>query len=336
MTLRQLESFLAIVRAGSFRRAAERLALSQPALSQQIKELERELEVPLFDRLGRSVRPTEAGRLLETHVQRVFATIEGAQEAVRALRGLARGSLLLAASTTPGIYLLPRLLADFKRVRPGLAVSLRIANTREVEELIRAGEADLGVVGGHLTNAKEACIEASLVDRIVLIVPPEHRWAGRREIAPALLREECLLTREDGSATRRVTEAALARAGVSVDGCLELGHTEAIKEAVRAGLGVALVSQHAVQSEVAARQLRSLGLKGLPIERHFHVIRHEAKSLSAAAQAFLAFLHEQGDLGGVTPPVAPPRDARPSRVSVRRSPPSAPAARANVAELGKR
>lgn len=301
MTLRQLESFLAISRAGSFRRAAERLALSQPALSQQIKEVERELEVPLFDRLGRRVQLTEAGRLLEAHVQRVFATLEGAREAVRALRGGERGSLVLAASTTPGIYLLPRLLAGFKRARPGLVVSLRIANTREVERLVRAGEADLGIVGGHLANARETCIEASLVDRIVLIVPPGHRWAGRREIAPALLKEECLLTREDGSATRRVTEAALARAGVQVEACLEFGHTEAIKEAVRAGLGVALVSQHAVQSEVATRQLRSLGLRGLPIQRHFHVIRHDAKSLSAAAQAFLAFLHEHGNLGSAPP-----------------------------------
>jgi DNA-binding transcriptional LysR family regulator len=310
MTLRQLESFLAIVRAGSFRRAAERLALSQPALSQQIKELERELETPLFDRLGRSVRPTAAGMVLETHVQRVLAAIDGAREAMRALRGLERGSLVLAASTTPGIYLLPRLLAGFKRAHPHLVVALRIANTREVEELIRRGEADLGIVGGHLAEARETCVEARLVDRIVLIVPPGHRWAGKREIAPARLREECLLTREDGSATRQVTEAALTRAGVSIDTRLELGHTEAIKEAVRAGLGVALVSQYAVQSEVAARQLRSLMLRGLPIERHFHVIRHDAKSLSAVAQAFLGFLHEHSEVGHAAPGRRPGRGVR--------------------------
>lgn len=300
MTLRQLEGFLAIVGAGSFRRASERLALSQPALSQQIKELERELETPLFDRLGRRVRPTAAGTVLETHAHRVLAALDGAREAMRALRGLKQGSLVLAASTTPGIYLLPRLLAGFKRAHPGLVVSLRIANTREVEDLIRRREADLGIVGGHLAKARETCVEARLVDRIVLIVPPGHRWAGRREIAPALLREDCLLTREDGSATRQVTEAALARAGVTIETSLELGHTEAIKEAVGAGLGVALVSQRAVQSEVSARQLHSLTLRGMPIERHFHVIRHDAKALSAAAQAFLAFLHEQGDLGGAT------------------------------------
>ena len=292
MTLRQLEIFLAVAAARSFRKAADRIALSQPALSQQIKELERELGTPVFDRLGRTVTLTEAGRLLEAHTHRVFATLQGAREAIGELCGLSRGSLLLGASSTPGIYLLPWLLERFKTRYPDIQVSLRIGNTREIEERVRASEVDLGIVGGHLADVKETCIEARLLDHLVLIVAPGHRWAGRRKITPRQLREACLLTREDGSATRRVTEAALARAGIVVPACLELGHTEAIKQGVRAGLGVAFVSHYAVRHELASRQLQTVGVTGLTIHRHFHVIRHEAKALAPAARAFLDVLHK--------------------------------------------
>jgi LysR family transcriptional regulator, low CO2-responsive transcriptional regulator len=290
VTLRQLELFLAVARARSFRGATQLAAVSQPALSLQIKELERELGTPVFDRLGRTVALTEAGRVLEAHAQRVFATLQGAEEAIAELQGLHRGSLLLGGSSTPGIYLLPWLLGRFKASHPSIEVSLHIGNTREIEERVRAGEVDLGIVGGHLAGFQETCVEASLVDRLVLIVPPHHRWAGKRLIAPERLSEECLLVREEGSATRRVAEAALKRAGVKARICLQLGHTEAIKQGVRAGLGIAFVSEYAVESELAGRQLVAARLKNFVIQRHFHVIRHEAKSLTPPAKAFLAFL----------------------------------------------
>lgn len=292
MTLRQLEIFLAVARARSFRRAAEAVALSQPALSQQVKELERELGTPVFDRLGRTVGLTDAGRLLEEHARRVFATLQGAREAIEELRGLDRGTLRLGGSTTPGIYLLPRLLGRFKARHPGVALSLCIGNTREIEERVRATDVDLGLVGGHVADRRETCVEARLVDRLALIVAPGHPWPRRRAIAPERLADECLLVREPGSATRRVTERALARAGITMRAGLELGHTEAIKRGVRAGLGVAFVSRYAIEAELASGQLRVVGVRGLTIERHFHVIRHDAKSLAPAARAFLGFLHD--------------------------------------------
>lgn len=307
MTLRQLEVFLAVARARSFRRAAERIALSQSALSQQVKELERELGASVFDRLGRTVALTEAGRLLEEHAQRLFATLQGARDAIGELRGLDRGSLVLGASSTPGIYLLPWLLGRFKRRYPRIDVALRIGNTREIEERVRTTDVDLGIVGGHLAGFKETCVEASLTDRLVLIVPSTHRWARKRTILPAELRDECLLQREEGSATRRVTEAMLERAGIAVRTCLELGHTEAIKQGVRAGLGVAFVSRYAVRNEVAQGQLRALELKGLAIQRHFHVIRHEAKSLAPPARAFLGFLHDDRALRALSARVGRPQ-----------------------------
>jgi DNA-binding transcriptional LysR family regulator len=144
MTLRQLEVFLAIARAGSYRQGAEALHTSQPALSQHVRELEGELGVRLFDRLSRGVILTEAGRLLEERANRVFATLTDVREVLGELQGLRRGSLLVGASTTPGIYVLPAVIGEFRRRHPGIDLRLRIANSRVIEEAIRAHEVDLG------------------------------------------------------------------------------------------------------------------------------------------------------------------------------------------------
>jgi DNA-binding transcriptional LysR family regulator len=290
MTLRQLEVFLAVARARSYRRAAEALHTSQPALSQHIRELESELGIRVFDRLARSVELTEAGRLLEDHALRVFATLAGAREALGELQGLRRGSLVIGASTTPGIYVLPGVIWRFRERYPGIDLHLKIANSRLIEERIRANELDLGVVGGHGLAPGEQCLAAGLDDELVLVVSPRHSWARRREVAPEQLGSEPLLMREEGSATRDVTERALFRAGVRYTTAMELDHTEAIKQAVMAGLGVAFVSVHAVRGEMATRQLARLRLRGLRIERHFHVIHYEARTLPASARAFIELL----------------------------------------------
>jgi DNA-binding transcriptional LysR family regulator len=290
MTLRQLEVFLAIAHAHSYRQAAEALHTSQPALSQHVRELEAELGVRLFDRLSRGVVQTEAGRLLEVRAKRVFATLTDVREVLGELQGLQRGSLLVGASTTPGIYVLPAVIGEFRRRYPGIDLRLRIANSRVIEEAIRAHEVDLGVVGGHGLAPGEECLTAGLADELVLIVSPRHRWAKRREVAPADLADEPLLVREEGSASRRVTERALEQVGVGWRVSMELGHTEAIKQAVIAGLGVAFVSVHAVRGEVADRRLMAIRLRGLRIQRHFHVIHSEARTLSAGARALVALL----------------------------------------------
>jgi len=249
VSLRQLEVFLAVARAQSFRRAAETLHLSQPALSQHVAELERALGARLLDRLGRRVALTEAGRIVEDHGLRVFSTLASAREAIGELGGVSRGSLVVGASTTPGIYLMPALMSAFERAYPGVSIDLRIGNSRLVEEQVRANDLDLGVVGGHGLGPGEECLAAGLLDDLVLIVPPAHPWARGARLDPARLERERLLTREPGSATREVTERALLRAGVKLGRTMELGHTEAIKQAVMAGLGVAFVSIHAVRGD---------------------------------------------------------------------------------------
>jgi DNA-binding transcriptional LysR family regulator len=290
MTLRQFEAFLAVAKAKSFRRAAETMHLSQPALSQHIRELEEEFGIPLFDRLGRSVGLTAGGRVLQEHALRLFTTLDDARAHVAALVGLKRGSLLVGASTTPGIYVLPRLLSDFSTRCPGIQVSLRIGNSRVIEESVEIGEVDLGVIGGHVLGRNEKCRVAGLHDELVLVVPPRHRWGSRRDVDPAQLADEGLLVREEGSATREVTERTLRQHGIEFKILMELGHVEAIKQAVMAGMGAAFLSIHAIQAEAAAGRLHTVRVRGLPIRRHFHVIHNAQRTLPPAAQAFMEIL----------------------------------------------
>lgn len=302
MTLRQLEVFLAVARDKSFSLAAKRIHLSQPTASEHMQELEKELGAALFARRGRAIAMTEAGRVFEAYAARIISDVADARQAITELDGLKRGSLLLGASTTPGIYLLPSLIGHFRARHPGIELRLDIANSQIIEQRVKANELDLGVVGGHELARGEACLAAGLLDELVLVVPPHHPWAHRRDIPPTVLAEQPLLVREEGSATRRVTERSLANAGLKYTVRMELGHTEAIKQAVMAGLGVAFVSVYAISGEVAMGRLAALRLRGLPIRRHFHVIHNEDRALGASARAFLQHLNALR----AKPPALPP------------------------------
>ena len=292
MTLRQLEVFLAVARERSFSRAAKRIHSSQPTLSEHVAELEDELGKKLFFRRGRGreVTMTEAGRVFEQYATAAVSAVEGSRQALADLDGLAHGSLLIGASTTPGLYVLPGLVAAFRAKYPGVDLKLQIANSQAIEGRVRERELDLGIVGGHAISPGQECLAAGMLDELVLIVPPTHAWAKRKDIAPRLLADEPLLLREDGSATRSVTERTLLRAGVRFRVAMELDHTEAIKQGVMAGLGVAFVSTYAVRGEVATGRLRALRLRGIRLRRHFHVIHHEARRVTASARAFMELL----------------------------------------------
>jgi DNA-binding transcriptional LysR family regulator len=300
MTIRQLEVFLAIAHAQSFSRAAERIHLSQPTLSEHMKELEAELGVPLFIRHSRSVSLTEPGRVFEDYATRVVATLAAGRQAIAELDGLKRGSLVVGASTTPGTYVLPARIAKFREQYPGITVALRIGNSRAVEERVRDGELDLAVIGGHVLGPSERCVAAGIVDELQLIVPPNYPFS-HGSLPPARLARERVLIREEGSATRQATERALRQAGITFKPAMELDHTETIKRAVMAGLGVAFVSRYAVEDEVRSGRLRVLPVQRMKIRRHFHVIHDERRPLSASARAFTAFL-EAGQAGSAARP----------------------------------
>ena len=309
MTLRQLEVFLAIAREQSFSRAAARIHLSQPTLSEHMGQLEEELGCSLVARLGRRIALTEAGRIFVEYATRVVTTVSDARQVIGDIRGLGRGSLQIGASTTPGTYLLPRLFAEFRRRYPGISLSLEIANSRAIEERIRDSDLDLGVVGGHVLDPNERCVAAGIVDELLLIVAPGHPYAKRDAISGALLAREPLLMREEGSATRQVTERALRKAGIPFTAGMQLGHTEAIKQAVMAGLGVAFVSVHAVQGELETKRLSAIRVRGPRLRRHFHVIQDERRPLTTSARAFIELVTT----------AAPLRSARPNHDRAGRS-----------------
>jgi LysR family transcriptional regulator, low CO2-responsive transcriptional regulator len=293
MTMRQLEVFLAVARAQSFSRAAERIHLSQPTLSEHTRELENELGVPLFVRRSRSVVLTEAGRVFEDYATRVVATLAAGRQALADLDGLQRGSLVVGASTTPGTYVLPALIARFRRQYPGITIGLRIANSRLVEERVRDGEVDVAVIGGHMLGPTERCVAAGIVDELQLIVPPDYP-VRERVMSRSRFARERLLIREEGSATRQVTERALRQAGVAFRPAMELDHTETIKRAVMAGLGVAFVSRFAVADELREGRLRAIAVERLRMRRHFHVVHDDRRPLSASARAFVGFVQDDG------------------------------------------
>ena len=292
--LNKLRAFAIVAKHESYSRAAEELLISQPALSVHVRDLERHYGVAFFERAGRGVRLTEAGEVVRGYARRVLALAEESEEAVGELRGLRAGLLRLGASTTVGEYLLPAALGAFRRAYPRVRVSVEIANTERVADRLLHGELHLGLIGEPLRDP-ELEVEPYLEDRIILILPPNHRWAGTT-ITVEDLSGEALITREPGSATRDVTEQALAAAGARMEVEMELGGTEAVKGAVAAGLGVAFVSASTVRQELASIRLSNALVRGLDIRRQFQLARRRGRRLSAAEKAFVLLLRRESTL----------------------------------------
>lgn len=285
LDLHKMRLFAAVAEQEHYRHAAERLGISQPALSTHVRDLEAYLGVSLFERSGRGVCLTEAGRLVHSYARRILALARDLDDAVADLRALRAGELRLGASTTIGEYLLPAALGAFRKRHPNLNVAVEIGNTTHIVDRLRHGELHLALIG-EPSNNPDLELAPYLDDEIVLIVAPSHRWAGAT-VALTDLPSEPLVAREPGSATRGVAERALTAAGVSVPIGLELGGTEAVKRAVIAGLGVAFVSACSVADELAAARLSRVNLPGLTIKRQFQVARRRGRRLTPSEEAFL-------------------------------------------------
>lgn len=288
MTLRQLSTFVATRRRGSLSGAARELAVTQPAVSMQMRDLQRELGVALFRSRGRRLELTEAGEEFLAYAERILSLVEEARAATR-VRAEQGGLVRVAASSTPGVSLLPPLIAAFRRRAPRTTLRLQVTNTQTVEERVRSGEADLGVVGGRLTAA-DLEVEPWRKDELVLVVAPDHRLARRRSVSPAELVRETLLAREPGSATRTTYEAAFLQAGVPLPEPQVVGDTEAIKRAVAAGMGVAILSRFSVADEIRAGRLRPVRIAGVPLARPLQILRPPGPPRSTAVAQFLDFL----------------------------------------------
>jgi DNA-binding transcriptional LysR family regulator len=295
MDTRQLVTFCAVVERESFSRAAERLGVTQPAVSLQVRSLEERFGVKLLDRSGRRVEPTEAGRRLYRNAQRLLQVEEQLLEDVDGANGgLLTGTLAIGASTGPGAHLVPLLLCEFQRLHPELRIALSIWDTQAVIERVADREVELGVVGASRKH-RSLVFEPLARDEIVLAVPSEHPAAGG-ELAVDDLRTETLLVMQEGAGVRLVVEEELRRAGLrlgSLEPRLELGLQESVKSAVAAGYGVAFISRTAIEGELTAGTLSFARVTGLEPSRQLYVVRAKGRSPTRAAQAFLEFARAQ-------------------------------------------
>jgi DNA-binding transcriptional LysR family regulator len=287
----RLRVFREVANQASFRRAAEVLYITQPAVTQQIKALEEELGSRLFDRSGGKVRLTAAGEVLLRHAGEAEATLNRAVEEIGSLEGEVRGALHIAASTTIAQYVLPRLLAEFARQHQGVRLELESANTQRVVEAVASGDAPIGLIEGP-AHRQELAVERWLEDELVLVVPAGHEWADE-EITLGTLGSAKLLVRERGSGTREVVEHALKQAGAPVHRmqiAMELGSTEALLACVEAGLGVGFVSRFALERQRALGTLAPVKVKGLRIAREFSMVHPRGPKTNNAAEIFAAHL----------------------------------------------
>jgi DNA-binding transcriptional LysR family regulator len=292
MDVRDLEVFLAVLKHLNFTRAGEDIHLSQPSVSVRIRRLEDGLQVKLFDHVGKKVVLLEAGRLLEPYARRAVMALDNAHQAIQEFQGLEQGSLKIGASTTPGMYLVPRIIAKFHKLHPNIAICLTIKNTGEIEEGILKSEFDLGFVGGHLIS-DEIEMLPWLTDQLVLIVPPTHRLSQKKQVKQTDLANEQFICREPGSATRAATEKNLSGFRLPLKTSMELGNPEAVKQAVIGGLGIALMSKFAIEMELKANSLSAIKIRGVTINRELKIIHPKGRHLSRAAIALIETAQQQ-------------------------------------------
>jgi DNA-binding transcriptional LysR family regulator len=291
MDTRQLAAFCAVVDRRSFSQAAERLGVTQPAVSLQVRALEKRLGTQLLDRSGRRVEPTEAGWRLYRGAQKLLALEEQIESDVAStVEGELRGTLVLGASTGPAAIVVPLLLGEFQRENPGVHVSLTVSDTHTVVERVASRELELGIVGAS-RRYRGVRFEPFFSDEVILACPPGHRFAGRT-IPLDDLREEPLILMQEGAGVRQIVEDALRRRGIrlrDLDVRLELGLQESVRRAVQAGYGVTFISRTAVESELEAGTLTEARVQGLEATREISLAVAAGRARSRVADAFVEF-----------------------------------------------
>jgi DNA-binding transcriptional LysR family regulator len=292
VTLRQMRVFAAVARHLSFTRAARELHLTQPAVSQQIKLLEQEVGMPLFEQIGRKVQLAPAGAELLRYANQAIELLREAGESLAAMRGLKRGVLKLGAVSTAK-YFAPSLLSAFTPAYPEVSIKFTVGNREEVIKQLAGNETDLVIMG---RPPRELDTEATAFAKhpLVIIASPTHPLAQRRRIQLRQLADEHFIIREEGSGTRASMERVFKERGVSIRVSMEVSSNETIKQAVMAGMGISFISSHTIGLEVNAGKLVLLDVAGLPLIRDWYVINLRDKKLSPIATAFRGFLLEKG------------------------------------------
>lgn len=276
---RHLKIFVTVYKARSFTKAAEELYTSQPTVSEHIQNLEARLKCKLFDRLGRSIMPTAEAEVLYPRAITILEDMQRLEEEICATRDTVSGELIIGASTIPGAYILPGLAASFKKEFPGISFEIRINDSAKIVEAVAGNELLLGVVGAKIAKAKLK-YQLFAEDELILAAADNNPVAS--QITMKELSKLPFIVREQGSGTRKSTESLLAQQHHTLNQlniCATLGSSAAVKEAIKANLGVSVISRHAIQDELLGGKIKEIHIPGLTMKRHFYVVTSTKRTL---------------------------------------------------------
>ncbi len=297
MDIHKLTVYCKVIEQKSFTRAAEALLLSQPTVSEHIRSLEEETGQLLLNRLGKEIRPTEAGTILYSYGVKALRLLEEATQALDHYAGMLTGRLRLGAGTIPGTYILPKQIGKFKKKHPDISISLRIAGSKTIGAEILSGELEMGVVGARWKEPGLSW-QKLFQDDLIVAVPVTHPWAQKKEITLEQLLDVDFITRGRSSGTRLAAEAILEKHGLNPakrDIVAEMGSTEAVREAVKAGIGIAILSSRAIADDIRYGTMAAVTIKGIEMQRPFYLITRKRLSLSPLCTAFIENLYKQSD-----------------------------------------
>ncbi len=295
MDLWRLKVFCMVVKEKSFSKAGSTIYLSQPTVSSHVKDLENHFECKLIDRLGRQVAPTKAGELLYRYGTQILDLAEETERALAEFHGKMKGHLTIGGSTIPGGYILPPLLGLFKQTYPDITVTLTENDTDGIIEDTINGRIELGIVGAEPSEPQLLC-KKIMTDEMFLIVPHGHELCKRRKTTVKQLTRIPFIMREPGSGTRKSIERVLEKKGVKLSDLnvvAEMGSTEAVRQAIKAGVGVSILSERAISDELNGGDLVKLRLSGTSFKRAFYMILHKHRTRSPLCGVFVDFLKSQ-------------------------------------------
>lgn len=290
MDIHHLKVFLSVFKNRSFSKASEELHLSQPTISSHIKAMEDELDCRLFDRAGRSVIPTKEAEMLYAYASEIVERLEGIRTALGLLKERVEGKLTIGASTIPGTYIIPPMIAEFKKKYPAISFHVVIEDSRKITDMVLNHELLLGIVGAKMDKGKTEYLPF-IEDELILVSSPG--LLDRKKITLRELKGIPFLLREEGSGTRKMMERLLSEKGVGLSDlnvAAVLGSTDSVKEAVKAGLGASILSKIAVKGELKAGILKEIKVKVLNMKRSFYIITHKRRTLPKHYRAFLDYL----------------------------------------------
>ncbi len=292
MDLWRLNIFVKVVESGSFSKAADQVLLTQPTVSSHINDLETHFGCRLIDRLGKEVAPTRAGQLLYKYARKLLALQNETESVMADYHGKMRGHLNIGGSTIPGEYILPAVIGRYTADYPEVKVSLLIGDTRQVSEDVLSGGLEFGIVGARMKN-KKLVQEEVATDKLRLVVPADHKWAGRQRVSLKNLLTESVIVREKGSGTLQALLDSLSAAGYKsgdLDVIAEMGSTTAVIQAIKSKVGISVLSTLAVREELQAGRLKALPIGGLDLQRSFYLTINKQRTPSPICEAFIRYL----------------------------------------------